>query len=63
MPDAVVDLRKNATEELAHWALEMGITPDALASELVRMAMPGLKKAIGDSTKPDGNVLTFAIKR
>lgn len=63
MPDAVVDLRKNATEELARWALEMGITPDALASELVRMAMPGLKKAICDSAKPDSNVLTFAIKR
>lgn len=63
MPDAVLDLRKNATEELARWALEMGITPDALASELVRMAMPGLKKAIGDSAKPDSNVLTFAIKR
>lgn len=63
MPDAVVDLRKNSTEELARWALEMGITPDALASELVRLAMPGLKKAICDTAKPDSNVLAFAIKR
>jgi len=63
MPDAVVELRKSATEELARWALEMGVTPDALASELVRVAMPGLKKAICDTTKPESNVLAFAIKR
>lgn len=63
MPSAVVGLRKTATEELAQWALEMGVTPDALASELVRVAMPGLKRAIGNTTKPDSNVLTFIPKR
>ncbi|VVN46900.1 hypothetical protein [Pseudomonas fluorescens] len=63
MPDAVVELRKTATEELARWALEIGITPDALASELVRVAIPGLKKAICDTAKPDSNVLAFALKR
>lgn len=63
MPDAVVDLRKTATEELARWATEIGITPDALASELVRVAMPALKKAICETSKPDSNVLIFAIKR
>lgn len=63
MPSAVVELRKGATQELAQWALEIGITPDALASELLRLAMPGLKKAINDTAKPDSNVLTFAPKR
>ena len=63
MPDAVVELRKTVTEELARWAMEIGITPEALASELVRVAMPGLKKAICDTAKPDSNVLAFAIKR
>jgi hypothetical protein len=63
MPSAEVELRKTATEELARWAMEIGITPDALASELVRVAMPGLKKAIGDTAKPDSNVLAFTLKR
>ncbi|CAI8735131.1 Antitoxin [Pseudomonas sp. IT-P44] len=63
MPSAVVELRKNAIEELARWALEVGITPDALASELVRLAMPGLKKAICDTAKPVSNVLAFNLKR
>jgi len=63
MPSAEVDLRKTATEELARWAMEIGITPDALASELVRVAMPGLKKAICDTAEPDSNVLAFTLKR
>jgi hypothetical protein len=63
MPSAEVDLRKTATEELARWAMEIGITPDALASELVRVAMPGLKKAMCDTVKPDSNVLAFTLKR
>jgi len=63
MPSAEVELRKTATEELARWAMEIGITPDALASELVRAAMPGLKKAMCDTAKPDSNVLAFAPKR
>jgi hypothetical protein len=63
MPSAEVDLRKTATEELARWAMEIGITPDALASELVRVAMPGLKKAMCDTAKPDSNVLAFTLKR
>ena len=63
MPSAVVELRKGATEELARWASEIGITPDALASELLRLAMPGLKKAASDSVPLDSNVIVFAPKR
>jgi hypothetical protein len=64
MPSAVVELRKGATEELARWASEIGITPDALASELLRLAMPGLKKAICDGVPPDSNnVVAFTPKR
>lgn len=63
MPSPVVELKKTATEELAQWALEMGVTPDALASELVRVAMPVLKKAMCDTAQPDSNVLAFAHKR
>ena len=63
MPSAVVELRKGATEELARWASEIGITPDALASELLRLAMPGLKKAICDSALPNNNVVAFPPKR
>lgn len=63
MPSAVVELRKGATEELARWASEIGITPDALASELLRLAMPGLKKAISDSALPNSNVVAFPPKR
>lgn len=63
MPSAVVELRKGATEELARWASEIGITPDALASELLRLAMPGLKKAICDSALPSSNVVAFPPKR
>lgn len=63
MPSPVVELKKTASEELAQWALEMGVTPDALASELVRVAMPGLKRAICGTAKPDSNVLAFSPKR
>ena len=63
MPSAVVELRKGATEELARWASEIGITPDALASELLRLAMPGLKKAICDSAIPNSKVVAFPPKR
>mgnify|MGYP001036649524 CR=1 FL=1 len=63
MPSAVVELRKGATEELARWASEIGITPDALASELLRLAMPGLKKAICNSALPNSNVVAFPPKR
>jgi len=49
MPSAVVDLRKGDTEDLARWASEIGITPDALASQILRLAMPGLKKAASDN--------------
>ena len=63
MPSAIVELRKGATEELARWASEIGITPDALASELLRLAMPGLKKAICDSALPNSNVVAFPPKR
>jgi hypothetical protein len=63
MPSAVVELRKGATEELARWASEIGITPDVLASELLRLAMPGLKKAICDSALPNSNVVAFPPKR
>jgi hypothetical protein len=63
MPSAVVELRKGATEELARWASEIGITPDALASELLRLAVPGLKKAICDSALPNSNVVAFPPKR
>jgi hypothetical protein len=63
MPSAVVELRKGDTEELARWASEIGITPDALASQILRLAMPGLKKAVCDSASPVGNVLVFIPKR
>jgi hypothetical protein len=63
MPSAVVELRKGATEELARWASEIGITSDALASELLRLAMPVLKKAICDSAPPESNVVAFPPKR
>ena len=63
MPSAVVELRKGATEELARWASEVGITPDALVSELLRLAMPGLKKATCDSAPPESNVVAFPPKR
>ena len=63
MPSAVVELRKGATEELARWASEIGITPDALASEPLRLAVPGLKKAICDSALPNSNVVAFPPKR
>jgi hypothetical protein len=63
MPSAVVDLRKGDTEELARWASEIGITPDALASQILRLAMPGLKKAASDSVPLDSNVIAFAPKR
>ncbi|MFL1527866.1 hypothetical protein [Pseudomonas sp. O230] len=63
MPGAEVELRKTATEELARWALEIGITPDALASELLRLAMPGLKKAISDNETTHSNVVAFPSTR
>ncbi|MFW9085592.1 hypothetical protein ACOI7N_13660 [Pseudomonas sp. P2758] len=63
MPSAVVELKKTATAELAQWALEIGTTPEALASELLRLAMPGLKKAIRDSGTTNSNVVAFPPKR
>jgi hypothetical protein len=63
MPSAVVELRKGATEELARWASEIGITPEALASELLRLAMPGLKKTVCESAPPQSNVVAFPPKR
>lgn len=63
MSGAVVELRKGGTEELAQWASEIGMTPDALASQILRLAMPGLKKAICDSASPDSNVVVFIPKR
>lgn len=63
MPSSVVGLRKGATEELARWASEIGITPDALASQILRLAMPGLKKVACDSVPLDSNVIAFAPKR
>jgi hypothetical protein len=63
MPSAVVDLRKGDTEDLARWASEIGITPDALASQILRMAMPGLKKAASDNAPLDSNVVAFTPKR
>lgn len=63
MPSAVVDLRKGDTEDLARWASEIGITPEALASQIVRLAMPGLRKAASDNVPLDSNVIAFAPKR
>ena len=63
MPSAVVDLRKGDTEDLARWASEIGITPDALASQILRLAMPGLRKAACDSVPLDSNVISFTPKR
>jgi hypothetical protein len=63
MPSAVVDLRKGDTEDLARWASEIGITPDALASQILRLAIPGLKKAACDSVPLDSNVIAFTPKR
>ncbi len=63
MPSAVVDLRKGDTEDLARWASEIGITPDALASQILRLAMPGLKKAASDNAPLDSNVVAFTPKR
>lgn len=63
MPSAVVDLRKGDTEDLARWASEIGITTEALASQIVRLAMPGLKKVASDNVPLDSNVIAFAPKR
>jgi hypothetical protein len=63
MPSAVVDLRKGDTEDLARWASEIGITPEALASQILRLAMPGLKKAACDRVPLDSNVIAFTPKR
>ncbi|MNG28603.1 hypothetical protein D3C84_1138860 [compost metagenome] len=63
MPSEVVELRKGATEELAQWASEVGITPGALASQILRLAMPELKKAASDNVPLDSNVIAFAPKR
>jgi hypothetical protein len=63
MPSAVVDLRKGDTEDLARWASEIGITPDALASQILRLAIPGLKKAASAPVPLDSNVVAFTPKR
>jgi hypothetical protein len=63
MPSAVVDLRKGDTEDLARWASEIGITPDALASQILRLAIPGLKKAASEPVPLDSNVVAFTPKR
>ncbi len=60
MPIAVesaVILGRGMSKELEEWAGEAGLTVSQLTSELHRLALPRIRKAILESAKPSSNVV------